>query len=117
MKRNNDFARAICGFGFGGAAAVSLLFLTWTGLFQPRLLGDGQYGMVFLLTSPLGWFAGSVLGLVRAMADKRNTRPRHPLWAGIGMVAGGVIAIPLPGMFFMMIFCSFAGWIAAWVKG
>ncbi len=75
------------------------------------MLGNGQYGMVFLFTSPLDWLVGSVLGLVRAFGNKRAARPRYSVLAGIGLVAGGVVSTPLPDTLFMVAFCGLIGLI------
>lgn len=109
MKKKQDFYLTISGFGLLGTFGANFIFLLWTWLFQPRMLGDGQYGMVFLFTSPLGWLAGSLLGLVRAFRNKNTARPRYSVLAGIGLVTGGVVATPLPGTLFMVVFCSLIG--------
>ncbi|MER3496047.1 MAG: hypothetical protein C4320_04115 [Armatimonadota bacterium] len=99
----------IIGSGLVGAFAVSLLFMTWSGLFHPRMLGDGQYSMVFLFTSPSGWLMCSIIGTVLAVASQATRKPNHPDLTSTGIVIGGTILIPTPGMIFMIAFCSLIG--------
>ena len=111
MKKKFGFLLTIGGLGLSGAFGGSLLFLVWTWLFEPEMFGDGQYGMAFMLTTPLGWFAGSVIGLVWVLANKNTVRPQRPFLMGIVLVIGGTIVIPIPGTVFMAMFCAFIGLI------
>lgn len=65
---------ALC--GFCGGLAASLFAVLLTVLFEPALMNDGQYGMVFSFTFSLGWlllaFPFSFFKLRRAAFAKPN---------------------------------------------
>jgi|GEM_PF-1405138 len=108
-KENYGFTGTIIAFGLYGAFALSFLFLLGTWVLAPSMFNDGQYGMSFMVTFPLGWLIGSFIGLVRIWNDTNVVKPRHPSLVGSGLIAGGCILLPIFGMMFMMLFLGFIG--------
>ena len=101
MIQKYGFIITLLSFGLCGVFGASFLFVIWTWLLQPRLFNDGQYVMVFFVTCPLGWLAGSILGLVRGLVSASIVKPQHPYLLGIAAVVGGFLIVPVPGMMFM----------------
>lgn len=93
--RKLNFAGTILAAGFLGGLLVSVVtHLVYTARY-PRIIEDGQYGMIFMGTVPLGWLLGSFLGTIAAW--RSDTRPpRAGLVAGL-LITGGVVAGPLLG--------------------
>jgi len=95
MMRKLDFHETIIAYGVLGAVAVSLfaVFITW--VFSPTMLNDGQYGMVFILTCPIGWIIGVLKGYAEVKKDQNK-----PNWdnKGIaGLLVGGFILAAFVG--------------------
>lgn len=109
MKANYGFTGTLFAFGLYGAFGFSLLFTLTTWLFAPTMFNDGQYGMSFMLTCPLGWLIGSMAGLARVYGDKNIAKPRYSPLIGFGIIVGGCVTLPLVGTAFMLLFLSFIG--------
>lgn len=76
--------------GIAGAIGLSLLTLLAHWLWEPRLLSDGQYGMVFMLTIPCGGWLGLAAGLAMTCGDAgKNTSAG---W--ICLIAGALVLAP-----------------------
>lgn len=99
--RKLNFADTILAAGFLGGLLFSVVtHLIYTARY-PRIIEDGQYGMIFLGTVPLGWLLGSAIGDV--VAWRTNTHPRRAgLVAGL-LIAGGVVAGPCLGVAGVMV--------------
>jgi hypothetical protein len=79
-----------------GAVGLSLVTLGFHALFFRPVLGDGQYGMVWLFTIP----AGAILGGATAFALAAHRQ--HPVQAGrAGLMASVAVALPL-GLYLLM---------------
>jgi hypothetical protein len=76
-----------------GAWAVSFLIHLHNAIRYPQMLGDGQYAMIFLLTVPVGWVLGSIVGTVVAYL---TVPPPHPaVWKILVLILGGFLGSPL----------------------
>lgn len=95
--RKLNFAGTIVSGGLLGGLLVSVItHLIYTAKY-PHVVEDGQYGMIFMGTVPLGWLIGAIAGAVAAWHTA--ARPRRPwLVAGL-LVAGGVVAGPIMGIY------------------
>lgn len=109
MKENYGFTGTIFAFGLYGALGLSFLFLLGTWLFAPMMFNDGQYGMSFMFTCPLGWLVGSLIGLIKASDDTNIAKPRNSFLIGFALIAGGCITLPILGMMFMILLLGFIG--------
>jgi hypothetical protein len=76
-----------------GAWAVSFLIHLYNAIRYPQMLGDGQYAMIFLLTVPVGWVLGSIVGKV--IAYFTVPPPYPPFWQVLVLVVGGVLGSPI----------------------
>jgi uncharacterized membrane protein len=80
-----------------GAWAASFLIHLYNAIRYPKMLGDGQYVMIFFLTVPLGWLLGSIVGTVVAYL---TVPPPHPaLWKIAALIIGGSLGSPFVAMF------------------
>ncbi len=52
----------IAGSGAVGTVGIALLSHWYFILTAPRLVRDGQYGMIFIIIGPIGWVVGSLIG-------------------------------------------------------
>ena len=86
------FAGVILIGGFMGALLVSVIAHLIFTIATPRAVQDGQYGMIFMGTVPVGWLLGSAVGTASAWRIK--TRPRHAGWVAGLLIAGGVLGGP-----------------------
>jgi hypothetical protein len=80
--------------GAVGAFGVSFLAHLYFAFSKPQMLSDGQYGMIFMVTVPIGWLLGSVVGAGSAYRHKDESQPRHAGWKTVGLVMGGCLAGP-----------------------
>lgn len=98
--RKLNFAGMIIAGGFLGGLLVSVVIhLVYTARY-PHIIEDGQYGMIFMGTVPLGWLLGSAIGTI--VAWRAGIHPRQAgLVAGL-LIAGGVVAGPSLGVAGMM---------------
>lgn len=92
-----------------GVSVVTHLVLTAN---YPRMIYDGQYGMIFMLTVPLGWLLGTPLGAV--IAYQQNGSKERPRMAGllVGLIIivgtiGGTVVFPIAIMLLGMIYSLF----------
>ena len=94
--RKLSFVGLILAGGFLGGLLVSVVIhLVYTARY-PHVIEDGQYGMIFMGTVPLGWLLGSAVGAI--VAWRASARPRRAgLVAGL-LIVGGVMAGPILGV-------------------
>ena len=95
--RMAKFAGLVCLGGFIGAVVVSVLVHLYWFIRYPDALGDGQYGMIFMLTTPVGWLIGSVIAATIAWHMGAPERGAG-LVTGL-LIVGGVVAGPIMGIF------------------
>jgi hypothetical protein len=76
-----------------GAWAMSFFIHLYNAIRYPEMLGDGQYVFLFLLTLPMGWLLGSIVGAVVAYL---TVPPPYPaVWKVILLILGGILGSPL----------------------
>jgi hypothetical protein len=95
--------------GVAGAIGLSLLTLLAHWLHEPRVLSDGQYGMVFMLTIPCGGW----LGLAAGLAMHYGNISSNVAAGRICLIAGALVLVPLL-LFLLLAFFSKRG-IAEWL--
>ena len=95
--------------GIAGAIGLSLLTLLAHWLWEPRLLSDGQYGVVFMLTIPCGGWLGLAAGLAMTCGDAgKNTSAG---W--ICLIAGALVLAP--ALLFLLLSLFSKRGIAEWL--
>ena len=94
--RMAKFAGLICLGGFIGGVTISLLTHLYWFIRYPEALRDGQYGMIFMLTTPVGWLIGSVIAAIIAWHKGAPERGAG-LVTGL-LIVGGVVAGPVMGI-------------------
>ena len=87
--------------GLGGALLVSVLAHFYFALTSPSMLGDGQYGMIFMLTFPVGWLIGGALYGMTVFSHPVNERPAHASWIFAVEYIIGLIAMPIAPLLIM----------------
>lgn len=72
-----------------------------------RMIHDGQYGMIFLETVPIGWAIGASVATVLARRSKWGKHlPDAKVVAGM-LIVGGVVLGPFLGFAGMVFFVQF----------
>ena len=98
--RKLSFVGMVLAGGFLGSLLVSVVtHFVYTARY-PHIIEDGQYGMIFMATVPLGWLLGSAAGAIAAW--QACTHPRRAgLVTGL-LIVGGVMAGPALGLIGIM---------------
>ncbi len=101
-----NVSTAMCGIIC--AIAFSLICTAIVALFAPAMLGDGQFGMIFMLTCPIGWIAGCVAASSRGTAEQNAN-------IGCGALALGAFAFLFLGPIIMLLLLSPIGMLQQWL--
>ena len=95
------FVGTIMTGGLLGALLISVLTHLIYKLAYARAIYDGQYGMIFMGTAPVGWLLGSAVGAAVAWCSR--ARPRRAGWVAGLLIAGGVMIGPFIGLGAVMV--------------
>lgn len=108
------FMMLIVACGMLGALIVSLGVHTWCAITSPRMLGDGQYGMIFMLTFPIGWLIGAAVFGAWVFAGAESELPPHAGWVFAGVYVVGLIVMPITAVVCLPILILFM-WPIEWI--
>jgi hypothetical protein len=108
MKRRSPVAQlkciaAIIVLGVAVSVVLSLLTNWYFTVTSPRMVADGQYGMIFFfITGPLGWLVGSIAGVLIANRYFEHAYGSAPV-AVFVVVVGLILSPPCLGLLPFMV--------------
>src|SRR5258707_1195569 len=85
--------------GIIGALIVSLLVHYTFAATAPKMQNDGQYALIFLLTSPVGWLIGAGLYGATIFASPEEERPPRAGCLFAALYFLGLVLIPFATLY------------------